>query len=209
MRLAEIMQAVLDGGQGFYNYGPTKPAPEYQIYPWLRTVDGLWYIYAGDWIAFHPVSISSIRRIFLVGDAAAIALEDEGNANTVNDRDGPFWQIDPLMEGRLPIGAGVVPGRTIAPLSLTVGQTGGAAEDTLTEAQLAPHQHTQADGTLRYTGTQKGTSLGNEFSYTPGVQTELAGGSGSPLASQPHNTLPPVYAGNWCMRTARVYKIVP
>lgn len=215
VRLAEIMQAVLDGGQGFYNYGNTKPAPEYQIYPWFRTTDHRWYEYSGDWIAANPVAVGSIERRFVDGDVAAIATYDGGDAGVPSDRTGPMWEIDAVLTGRLAIGSGVIPGRTIAPTTLTAGatqgagQTAGAPEDTLTEAQLAPHQHTQADGTMRYPGTQKGSSLGNDFTYTPAVQTELAGGTGTPLAAQPHSTLPPVYAGNWVKRSSRIYFRVP
>lgn len=212
--LSGEMQAVLSNGLAYYNYGNTKPAPENQGYPWLKSDEMRWYYYSGGWKSPNPEQPApNIVRRFVTGDPATfvndIALYDGGDTGVPSVDSGPMWEIDPLMEGRMAIGAGAIPGRTIVPVSLAVGDTIGAGEQTQTGAQVGPHVHPLPDGVLTFglSSGQKGDSAANSFNYTdpPTTESNLV----SPAVTAPMDTMPPALAGQWIKRTGRVNFVVP
>src|SRR5512146_583800 len=133
--ISNAQNAVLPGGM-FYNYGDMKPVPEYEAYPWLRTIDMRWYQYDGDWIT--PVNYDASERRLYVGTLAALNTYDGGDTGTASDRSGPMWEEDTDFKDRLAMGVGT----TLA----NPGDTGGEAEHTLTEAEGGVGTHTHAFG---------------------------------------------------------------
>lgn len=211
---ANNLQAVLENGLAFYNKGTTKPPPELQGYPWFNENDSRWYSYSGSWLAKNPEAASpNIVRRFVTGPAATIvneiALYDGGDTGPPGTDTGPMWEIDPAMAGRLAIGAGAIPGRTIAPVSIVSGQTLGAGEITQTGPQVGPHVHPLPAGVLTWgiSAGQKANSASDAFNYTtpPTTESNLV----SPAVTAPMDLIPPVLAGHWLQRTGRIWYRVP
>ena len=65
--ISNAQKAVLQAGMAFYNFGDTQPAPEYQGYPWLYSVDMRWYRLHGVWSQPNPGRLPMSVRIY-VGD---------------------------------------------------------------------------------------------------------------------------------------------
>jgi len=128
-------QNALLPGSTFYNFGPDVPAPEFEAFPWLRSIDMRWYVFDGNWISPNPETSADVRRLF-VGNPATIAAYDGGDSGAASDRSGPMWEIDPQFADFIPIGVG-----TIVP---TVATTGGAKQATLS---LANFYHWHGVGT--------------------------------------------------------------
>lgn len=213
---ANNMQAVLQNGLAFYNYGAAKPAPELQGYPWLRTLDGRWYAYSGDWISPHPLPVDGIARVFVTGPAATIAagiaVYDGGDSSgMLSDRTGPMWVIDTAFDGRMAIGSGTIPGRTIAPTALLSAQTIGAGEHTQIAAEVASHTH---DVKLNQRVDLCDGCGSSAFHSGTGTATNVAAAAQpnivSPAVTVPMDTMPPAVAGYWLKRSSsRVYYKVP
>src|SRR5688572_10156107 len=86
---AENMEAQLEAGQSFYNFGDTKPAVEFNAYPWLRTIDMRWYYYSGGWIS--PVNYDANDRRWYAGTLVQLQTYDGGDLGAPSDRSGPMW----------------------------------------------------------------------------------------------------------------------
>lgn len=222
--IANALKAVLPG-QTFYNYGDTKPAPEFQAYPWLRTIDARWYQFTGSWISPNQETSADVRRIF-VGDAAALAAYDGGAAGAVTANSGPMWEVDTVASARFLVGAGTFP----STLVVAVGGVGGAEQHTLTDAEGGVGQHTHAFGLSNpgnddayfkkagapgtvpgYLGYYITGSNGNiELNQTTAdLFTLPSGAAGAGVTPTPFSLLPPYY-GVWIIkRTARLNYVVP
>jgi hypothetical protein len=133
-----VSNASLEAGQSFYNFGPDKPAVSLQVYPWLRTTDGRWYVFSGVWRS--PVNGSTFERRLFVGSLTDLQTYDGGDTGTPSTESGPMWEEDPDFRGRSPMGPGAIPSSDPA-LTIGVGQDLGAASHVQTTAEMAPHTH--------------------------------------------------------------------
>jgi microcystin-dependent protein len=100
----------------------------------------------------------------------------------------------PDYRGRTIIGAGAGPGLTNRPL----GTSGGAETHALTEAELAPHVHTQTaniSGLLAAGSNGAGMSFGGSPNNQPTQQVTLSAGAGAA-----HNNMQPWTASNILIR---------
>lgn len=218
---AAAMQGVLPG-LAYYNYGNTKPAVQYQSYPWLNTNDGRWYSFSGNWKS--PVNYSlSDRRLYL-GSEASLATYDGGDTTF-----GAMWVVDHDFDGRVPMGPGVVPGSDPSK-TLTFGEQYGAGSHTLTEAEGAVGNHKHFFGKTNpasddaYFGYQGGSSTVQSYSgffvtgsngqiistqTTADLITSPAGAGGAGVVSTPFSVVPPVVGCFVIKWTGRVNYIVP
>lgn len=185
----------------------TTPVPGDRDKVWFQ-LDGAgvlvrpYYFASGEWLAAHPDEPSSGKRILFVGDAANIDTLDGGEAGTVSDTTGPFWEIDTEFAARFPIGVGTTAGGT----GIAVTDKGGEDEHTLTEAEIPAHTHGPDDTTVTAfagvsstTGAQDGATVANGL-----TNFSLTGATGG---GEAHNNLPPYYGVYFIKRTARRYWI--
>lgn len=149
---ANNMQAVLANGRSFYNYGPDKPAPEFQPYPWLRTTDGRWYQFSGVWRS--PYNYDPSERRLWIGAEADLVNYDGGSAGAVTPTTGPAWVVDHSFDGRSPMGPGLIANDPTTK-SLNVAENYGSGAHTLTEAEGGTGSHTHPYG-LYVAGTGAG-----------------------------------------------------
>lgn len=175
---ANNMQAVLANGRSFYNYGPDKPAPEFQPYPWLRTTDGRWYQFSGVWRTPNNYNLS--ERRWWAGLESDLINYDGGSAGAVTPTTGPMWVVDHDFDGRSPMGPGAVAGKSSA---LTVNEDYGAAQHTLTEAEGAVGAHVHDYG-LYVGGTGAGFA-GQTGTVTTTPYTSLFIGESSAASATP------------------------
>lgn len=211
---AGALWAVLEG-QSFFNYGPDKPDPENNIYPWLRTVDDRWYKYSGGWIAKNPEDAESDVRRLWYGNTTDLQTYDGGDTNAPGLSSGPMWEVDTLFAARFPVGPGTFPGGTV----VNVGGIGGEDEHVLTDDevpatsvlpldgngdQLPANPRFQKSGEVSGLSSTNGDFTGEDSGgKMTDVLAQVAGGG------EGHNTLPP-YRGIYLIkRTARVNYMVP
>lgn len=162
---ANNLQAVLANGRSFYNYGPDKPAPEFQPYPWLRTTDGRWYQFSGVWRS--PNNYSPNERRWWAGVESDLVNYDGGSAGAVTPTTGPMWIVDHDFDGRSPMGPGAVAGKTP---DLAVSENYGSAQHTLTDAEGGVGKHTHAYG-LAVPSTGAGLAYQSGANNTTAYQT--------------------------------------
>lgn len=176
--LSNAQKAVLASGMSFFNYGDTQPVPEYQGYPWLYTVDMRWYRYTGVWQSPNLADANE-RRIYmgaLTGGAGTLEEYDGGKAGAITPTTGPMWTTDSDFVGRVPIGAGLIPGTTTPAITTAVGDPTGGSEHTLTEAEGAVGVHTHGFG--KYLSGAAGfnyTGINTVPSYTGAVVQGISG----------------------------------
>jgi hypothetical protein len=194
----EAMKAVLSG-QAFYNYGASTPAPENNGYPWLRTTDGIWYIYSGDWISpVGPEYDSNIRRIW-TGSEASLPTYDGGDAGTPSDRSGPMWEVDHVFDGRSPMGVGTIPTSNPSK-TLTLGELHGLGAHVLAGSNIPEHRHA-----MKFSDTQSGSTypqIGTGSTDDRQFFTEMSGNA-SPT---PLNNVHPIVACHFIRWTGRLYR---
>lgn len=193
----------------------TQPDPNDRDKPWLKlqapggapviSLPFIWY--NGAWVARHPYPPEGDVRILWVGTTVDLETFDGGTAGTVGLRSGPMWEVDTDFAGRVPIGVGTIPGRTLTPTSLTVGQEAGEAEHTQTIAEMPSHNHgppsTQPATQIDRDAGNLGIGLDSTNTLPNADQTWTATtGGGSPF-----NVLPPVRAIYLIKRTARIYYV--
>lgn len=203
---AAVMSAVLNG-QAFYNYGDTKPAVENQGYPWLRTTDGQWYVFAGVWRRPRPEIEQNLGyRILYAGTEASVPLIYGGTAVPVTPTAGPFWEIDHTFDGRSPMGPGTIVGANPAKV-LAIGEAYGEGAHTQTILEMPPHTHPPdpllADAFLGHAIAPATRNVGGGGDTVEMAATGSRGGG---------EAMPVVHpcAGIWILKpTARLYFVIP
>lgn len=205
-------------GESFYNFGDTKPSPDNNSYPWLRTTDGRWYFFSGSWIAPHPIQSQNVIWLW---DGSTLDLQtfDGGDADPLGASSGPMWEVVAAIGGRFPVGVGTIQssGTVVA-----VTDTGGDDSASIPTASLPPHSHyVGIDGTTGLaTDSQIGTfrtattnidfqaatvsnKLGQTRSYGPDFS------AATPPTPPPFPTTPPYYGLYFIRRTTRQNYKVP
>jgi hypothetical protein len=185
-------------GQAFYNYGDTKPAPEFNGYPWLRQQDMRWYYFAGVWISPNPEQSPYARRLFM-GTTVNLQTYDGGDTNAPSDRSGPMWEVDTAFDGRSPMGVGTIP-LSDPSKSLALGEQYGEGSHTQTEDEMPEHAHN-----VQYATSDTGDGFPTVSNGTTAVlnyNTDEKGGS------EPMNWVHPVVGIYIIKRTARIYYAV-
>jgi hypothetical protein len=187
-------------GNSFFNFGPTTPALNNQVYPWLDE-DGNWWVYnQGRWARKNPVSKTSDERRIYVGTTTDLLSYDGGDGTaTATDFTGPMWQVDTEFDARFPVGAGTFAASGVVVVQGKVTSTAVAGEDrhTLTIPEMPSHTHSFFP--LVTADANNGGANGVQYGTTASVATTSTGGDA------PHNNLPPFYGVYFIKRTARVY----
>jgi len=192
-------------GNSFFNFGPTTPTLNNQVYPWLDE-DGNWWIYKdGYWLRKNPVAIGSSERRVYVGTTTDLQTYDGGNTNTLSNWSGPMWEVDTEFEARFPVGAGTFAASGAVAVQGKVTSTAIAGEDkhTLVTSEIPKHSHTM-------TWDSQDTAGGNQLKtlyYGPdaNVVNDINKDTGDAGGDAPHNNLPPFYGVYFIKRTSRVY----
>jgi len=200
-------------GNIYYNMGPDIPGADYRIYPWLRTEQGFedgWYYWddtIGAWIKPHPTPASGGERRCFVGSTTDLQTYEGGNANAVDDADGPFWEVDSSFAARFPVGVGSFDNAGDVGVTDTTTSTAVAGEDehTLTEAEMPPHTHGYFDARIGSGEGIQGDTDPNMVMYKHPSNDDCSGDTCSTGDGDPHNNLPPFYGVYFIKRTARIY----
>ena len=193
-------------GNSFFNFGPTTPALNNQVYPWLDE-NGNWWIYqSGYWLRQHPIAARSAERRIYVGTTTDLQTYDGGNTNAPSNWSGPMWEVDTLFEARFPVGVGTFATSGAVSVNGTTTSTAVVGEDKhkLVTAEMPSHTHQILDQYINL--VQRGTADSGVFSATnrsEGVANLLPTTSSGGDAS--HNNLPPFYGVYFIKRTDRVY----
>lgn len=192
-------------GNSFFNFGPTYPAINNRIYPWLDE-NGQWWIYdQGVWLRKNPVTAAYERRIY-VGTTTDLLSYDGGDGTaTATTTTGPMWEVDTEFEARFPVGVGAfVASGAVAVLGKTTSTSiSGEDQHTLVTSEIPKHAHSM-------TWDSQDTSGGNQLKtlyYGPdaNVVNDIVKDSGIAGGDAAHNNLPPFYGVYFIKRTIRVY----
>jgi len=195
-------------GNSFFNYGPTTPTLNNQVYPWLDNNGNWWVFQGGYWSRQNPVAAGSSERRIFVGTSADVLSYDGGDGTVYsgNPYAGSMWAIDTNFEARFPVGAGTFAASGVVSVNGTTTSTAIAGEDkhTLVTAEMPSHTHQILDQYINL--VQRGTADSGVFSATnrsEGVANLLPTTSSGGDAA--HNNLPPFYGVYFIKRTGRVY----
>lgn len=207
-QLAALLSANLNGSLNVFNFGSSTPAPADQDKPWVRLdaagrIDKFYNYSGGAWIAKHPVVAGLIQ--LWEGDISTIDTFDGGEVAAVTATTGPMWERVTALQAKFPIGVGTLP--TTATI-LAVGSTGGEELHSLTVAEMPPHTHdvrTKVADTGGGSGVDRLRRVADAEVLPFDARTESTGGTGSPAATQGHNTLPPYYALHFIRKSARTH----
>ena len=215
-------QAVFNStiGNSFFNFGPTFPAINNRIYPWLDE-NGQWWIFdQGFWIYKNPVVAGSYERRIFVGTTNDLLSYDGGDGTAVaGDTSGPMWMVDTLLDARFPVGVGAFAASGSVAVLGTATSTSIVGEDQhlLTTAEMPTHTHQVSIKTFGHGGNDGdrvaadgGTSsptLTNNVTAFPSSTLDpdvdaIAANTGGNAA---HNNLPPFYGVYFIKRTSRIY----
>lgn len=246
---------LIDTGNFLYNYGSSTPAPENRIFPWLNTDDGLWYNFKfGLWVT--PISprdaVNGFRQMYLPAQGTPISTVwslDSGDGTdgqpTLPDGSpnpsyvvptattGAMWIVDYTMNGRFPLGSGIIPNSDLGSGDASVGiaQTGdsfgreGEYAHELTDAEGATGQHIHPFGRYDsgaanfgfkpnttvpvYTATVvQGINTGTAPDTVANLFT-LPTNDGNGVTPTKFNEMPPYIGVWWLKHTARRYYTRP
>lgn len=193
-------------GNSFFNFGPTTPTLNNQVYPWLDE-NGNWWIFKDSyWLRQHPIPAGSAERRIYVGNTTDLQTYDGGNTGTASNWSGPMWEVDTEFEARFPVGAGAFAASGSVAVQGKTTSTAVAGEDkhTLVTSEMPSHTHQILDQYINL--TQRGSADTSVFSATnrsEGVANLLPTTSSG--GDAPHNNLPPFYGVYFIKRTSRVY----
>ena len=166
---------------------------------------GQFIFQGGKWIWPHEVPAGGSMRQMWVGSAAALVTYDGGTAGTVSDASGPMWEIDTDFEGRSPMGVGTIPGKTLSPTTIAVGDDLGTAEHTQVEGEVGAHVHEVQLDVQNADGGSGVTALSDNFSTNERqTDTELNQAQGDVT---PMNILHPVRGVYMIKRSSRIYRV--
>lgn len=194
-------------GNSFFNFGPTTPTLNNQVYPWLDNNGNWWVFQGGYWSRENPVAANSSERRIFVGTSADVLSYDGGDGTVYsgNPYAGSMWAIDTNFEARFPVGAGTFAASGVVSVNGTTTSTAVAGEDkhTLVTSEIPKHSHTM-------TWDSQDTAGGNQLKtlyYGPdaNVVNDINKDTGDAGGDAPHNNLPPFYGVYFIKRTARVY----
>jgi microcystin-dependent protein len=186
-------------GNSFFNFGPTTPALNNQVYPWLDQ-NGNWWVFGGGyWLRQNPVAAGGSERRIYVGTTVDLQTYDGGNTNTPSDWSGPMWEVDAEFSARFPVGVGTFAASGAVAVQGKTTSTSVAGEDqhTLTVPEIPAHTHNFFP--LVTADANNGGANGVQYGTTANVATSSTGGGAA------HNNLPPFYGVYFIKRTARVY----
>lgn len=145
------MAGFLPGQYNLFNFGNDEPSVNDRVKPWLRTnADGTYdkvYVFAGGaWVSTHPLlpGTRMIAPATLLTAADVWAWDGGSGADpattTPSFATGAIWEIDPILNARMALGAGTMPsGAIIAP-----NATGGEDKHSLLVTEMPPHTHLMA-----------------------------------------------------------------
>jgi hypothetical protein len=192
-------------GNSFFNFGPTYPAINNRIYPWLDE-NGQWWIYdQGFWLRKNPVTAAYERRIY-VGTTTDLLSYDGGDGTaTATSLTGPMWEVDTEFEARFPVGVGAfIASGAVAVLGKTTSTSiAGEDQHTLTVPEMPKHTHSMTwDSNDTSGGDQLNTLYYGPEANIPNNMIKNTGETGGDVA---HNNLPPFYGVYFIKRTIRVY----
>jgi len=203
-------QAVFNStiGNSFFNFGPTFPAINNRIYPWLDE-NGQWWIYdQGVWLYKNPVAANGYDRRIFVGTTTDLLSYDggDGTSGTPTNYTGAMWEVDTNFQARFPVGAGTFAASGVVTVGGTTTSTAVAGEDqhALVVGEIPSHTHQILDQYLNL--CQRGSADTSAFSPTnrsagtSNLYPTTSSGGGAA-----HNILPPFYGVYFIKRTARVY----
>jgi hypothetical protein len=188
-------------GNSFFNFGPTTPALNNQVYPWLDQ-NGNWWVFSGGyWLRQNPVAAGSSERRIFVGTTTDVLSYDggDGTAYAGNPYAGAMWEVDTAFDARFPVGVGAFAASGTVNVQGTTTTTAVAGEDqhTLTVPEIPAHTHNFFP--LVTADANNGGANGVQYGTTANVATSSTGGGAA------HNNLPPFYGVYFIKRTARVY----
>lgn len=200
-------------GNSFFNFGPTYPAINNRIYPWLDQ-DGNWWIYDQSlWTRKNPVAAGGFDRRIFVGTTTDLLSYDGGDGTaTATTTTGPMWEVDTEFEARFPVGVGAfVASGAVAVLGKTTSTSiVGEDQHTLSAPEIPSHTHSLgANGKPAVfwdNFVQEAGGDGNpSYSFNQSVPETSTATGGVIGGDGPHNNLPPFYGVYFIKRTGRVY----
>jgi microcystin-dependent protein len=218
--VSQMTGTVLDGSLK-YIISETAPGADDRDKLWIKTSSGApvrqYVYYNGAWVWPHNIPAGDTKLQIYKGSAESVATLDGGTAGAVGSSSGPFWEIDPDLSGKFPLGAGTLPSGT----EVNSGTTGGSETVTLTSDQLPDHGHLGeayyraqagaasgtdpsglADDTLHENAGHTTRATYNNFNKAGVITTSMTGTTG-----QAHNNMPPYYGVYFIKRTARQYYV--
>ena len=186
-------------GNSFFNFGPTTPALNNQVYPWLDENGNWWVFSSGYWLRQNSVAAGGSERRIYVGNTTDLQTYDGGTVGAVSNWTGPMWEVDTAFEARFPVGVGTFAASGVVNVNGTTTSTAVAGEDqhTLTIAEMPAHAHNFFP--LVTADANNGGANGVQYGTTASVSTSSTGGGAA------HNNLPPFYGVYFIKRTGRVY----
>jgi len=193
-------------GNSFFNFGPTYPAINNRIYPWLDE-NGQWWIYdQGFWLRKNIVAASGYDRRIFVGTTTDLLSYDGGDGTaTATSTTGPMWEVDTLFDARFPVGVGTFAASGAVAVLGTATSTSIVGEDqhTLTVPEMPKHTHSMTwDSNDTSGGDQLNTLYYGPEANIPNNMIKDTGSTGGDVA---HNNLPPFCGVYFIKRTIRVY----
>lgn len=233
--IVAILQGILPGNFNTFNFGPSKPAPEDQDKPWIRTDNSgnfdRVYTFNGVWVSPNQNPPATAFRTMWVGNEANLWAIDGGDGSDPGtspptDTTGAMWQVDTAFAFRIPIGVGTNPiayPPNVA-TAITVGATTGAEKHTISADELPAHKHLEA---MIVGSVATGSDLDKTWENIAGSESypttqELVQATGSTHSSLVHpytkvnttngyaaSVLPPVIGVYVVKRTVRIYYTVP